>query len=323
MTTSVGTVLDDPEMFGRGFRLQFAGLVLAVVSATAFAALVKTAGLVPPGLDPATVPEVQERTAPDFLALAVAQGAGVAGAHSLRSGVSASLVGVMIAVALVPPTAVIGIGIAWGLPTMVVGATVLVAVNALSINLAALVTLWYSGYRPERWFRLDEARSATLTRVVALVVAILVLSTVLGGVTLVSYRQAVTTDAIDEGVAAAVDASGYEGLEAIDVAVRFDSYEDRLGRPFSPSVREVVVTVGRPDDRPYPDLVERIADRVAAHAPGATVEVRYVGIDRATAGSVGVDSTPAPAAIPSPASPLATATGVVGPGAPDVPGPDW
>jgi uncharacterized membrane protein len=40
---------------------------------------------------------------------------------SLSSGVSASLVGVMIAVALVPPAATFGIGLAWAAPAMVDG----------------------------------------------------------------------------------------------------------------------------------------------------------------------------------------------------------
>jgi uncharacterized hydrophobic protein (TIGR00341 family) len=283
MSTSVGTVLDDSEMFRRGFRLQVAGLLLAVVSATGFALLVKSTGLVPPGLDPTTVPEIQERIAPDFLALVVALGAGIAGAHSLRSGVSASLVGVMIAVALVPPTAVIGIGIAWGLPTVVAGAAILVSVNALSINLAALVTLWYSGYRPDHWFRLDEARSATLYRIGALVAAIVVLSTVLGGVTVGSYRQATTTDAVEQRVESVVDDPAYGDVSLIDVETTFDSYDERLDHPFSPTAQRVVVTVGRPNGQPYPDLAARIATAVSGVASSATVEVRYVAVDRADA----------------------------------------
>jgi len=283
MTTSVGTVIGDGDMFARGLRLQAAGLVLAVVAATGFAVLVKITGLVPPGFDPTQIGEIRERIAPEFLALVVALGAGVAGAHSLRSGVSASLVGVMIAVALVPPTAVIGIGIAWGLPTMVVGASVLGLVNALSINLAALVTLWYSGYRPKELFRLDEARTATATRVAALVVAIVVLSAVLGGVTLASYRQATTATAVENDVESVLSEPTYEKLVILETSVKFDTYNQRLDNPFSPSVQHVVVTVGRPKGTTYPGLAERITERIDGRVPGATVEVRFVTVDRATA----------------------------------------
>ncbi|WP_263654385.1 DUF389 domain-containing protein [Halomicrobium urmianum] len=49
----------------------------------------------------------------------------------------------MIAVALVPPAATVGIGIAWGNTALAVGSGVSLLVNILSINLAALLVLWY------------------------------------------------------------------------------------------------------------------------------------------------------------------------------------
>ncbi|MEF8774428.1 MAG: DUF389 domain-containing protein, partial [Halobacteriales archaeon] len=51
MATSVGTVLDDRDLFRDGVRMQAYGFPLAVVTATAFALLVRYGGLVPPGLD--------------------------------------------------------------------------------------------------------------------------------------------------------------------------------------------------------------------------------------------------------------------------------
>jgi len=124
--------------------------------------------------------------------LVVAIGAGLAGIISLMTGVSAALVGVMIAVALIPPAAAVGIGIAFQIPRLVIGAGVIVAVNVLSINLSALVTLWYEGYRPQRWFREDDARAAFLKRAAILVAAIAVLSVFLGGVTYDSYVASTT-----------------------------------------------------------------------------------------------------------------------------------
>ncbi|MEF8758069.1 MAG: TIGR00341 family protein, partial [Halobacteriales archaeon] len=208
MATTVGTVLDDRDLFVRGLKLQLLGFSLAIVTAAAFALVVRYVHLVPPGIDVLAIDEISERVAPDFLSLVIALGAGVAGALSLRSGVSASLVGVMIAVALVPPAAAVGIGIAWAQPAIVVGSGILVAVNAISINLAALATFWYGGYRPERWFRLDEARSATLTRVVALALALIVLSAFLGGVTFASYRSAEVEQSISGDVQSVVEDQG-------------------------------------------------------------------------------------------------------------------
>ncbi len=277
MATSVGTVLDDRDLFRRGLRLQVVGFGLAVVTASAFAWLVRTGLVVPPGLDVLTIPEVNRRIQPDFLSLVIAIGAGIAGAMSLRADVSASLVGVMIAVALVPPVAVMGVGIAWGLPAVVVGSGVLVLLNVLSINLAALATLWYSGYRPAQWLHRERTRVATLRQIVVLAVVIVVLSAFLGGITLAGYRQAVTETAINDEVGTVLDAPEYEDVETLEVDVRFESLEQWLfDDPFSPGVESVVVTVGSPEGRGYPDLADRIADRV-----DAPIEVRFVAVDRA------------------------------------------
>jgi len=275
MAASVGTVIDDQELFERGVVLQVWGMGIAVLSAAAFAALVRYAHLVPfAPPDITAIPEVRERLAPDFLSLAVALGAGVAGALSLASGVSSAIVGVMIAVALIPPAATVGIGLAWGLPMVSLGSGVLALVNLLSINLAALTVLWYSGYRPDRWFRLDEARSATLKRVGALVVAIALLSVFLGGVTYDSFQNAETEDALRDDVATVVDADPDAAL--LDTEIQYgDSIV--LREPDS-----VVVTVGVPPGANVSGLAARMdrrLDRTAGH--DIDTQVRYVTTERA------------------------------------------
>ncbi len=281
MATSVGTVLDEAEMFRRGVRLQVAGGLLAVASAAGFAFALRYTQTVPlaPG-EVFAIGEIRERLVPDVLSLPIALGAGVAGALSLSSGVSSALVGVMIAAALVPPTAVVGIGLAWGAPQTVVGAVVLVIVNFLSINFAALATLWYEGYRPERFFRLDEARTATITRVVVLGAAILVATTFLVGVTFASFQTATFEDTARTEVEAVLADTPFISL---DVDVLYSGFP--LRKP-----ERVVVTVGHPPGLDPPPLAEQFAARLGpeARAPygigGAseiTVEVRFVAIQTA------------------------------------------
>ena len=162
MSAAVGSVIDDTGMFRRGVVLQVLGVILSIAAATAFTIFVQATNLVPPGMDPLVLSEVEERLSPNFLSLAVAIGAGVAGAISLTAGVSAALVGVMIAVALIPPAATVGIGIAYSEPALALGSAVLVSVNILSINLSALVMLWYSGYRPENFFQRPQNVTVTV-----------------------------------------------------------------------------------------------------------------------------------------------------------------
>jgi len=282
MATSTGSVVDDRELLLRGVKQQVAGGLLAVVAAAVFATLLRTAHVVPlEAADVFAIDEVRERLVPDVLSLVIALGAGIAGALSLSTGVSTALVGVMIAAALVPPTAVVGIGLAWGSPRTVSGALVLVLVNFLSINFAALAVLWLTGYRPKNWFRREEARTATLKRIATLGIALLVLSSLLAGVTYNTYRTAT----FEEDTRAAVDdvLADYEGLKSLSVTI---AYEETF--PFSRPER-VTVTVGHPPGRETPELANRLAERIerldnpAFRADGPiTVEVQYVVVDVGT-----------------------------------------
>jgi uncharacterized hydrophobic protein (TIGR00341 family) len=275
MATSVGTVIDDAALFDRGVTQQLLGLVVSILSAAFFAFLVKALGLIPPGIDVTQIPEVRERLAPDFLSLVVAIGAGVAGVISLSTGVSAALVGVMIAVALIPPAATVGIGIAFNRPMVSLGSGILLMVNVLSINLAALVVLWYTGYRPQQWFRLDTAKSALVKRATVLVIAIAVLSVFLGGVTYDTYENARSEELIREDVESILATEQYESLSLLSVEV---SHTDTV---IFRDPREVVVTVGVPPGHQISGLASRIdAEVVPQSGEDIHVEVHYVTAER-------------------------------------------
>jgi len=276
LSASVGTVVDDKELFSRGIRLQILGIVVSIAAAFVFAFIVRHGNLVPPLSDVTVVPEIRERVAPDFLMLAIALGAGAAGIISLMSGVAVALVGVMIAVALIPPAATVGIGLAWGQPLVSFGAGVLVLVNILSVNLSALVALWYSGYRTEHWFREDEARRATIERVGALILGILLLSAFLGGVTLDSIQQATTEEQIQQEAQTVVDDFDTQHeIELLSVQVDYPR-----ATPFQEPNR-VIVTVGVPPGESVSGLAETMDRRVAARTnDDVETQVRYVQVER-------------------------------------------
>lgn len=273
MATSVGSVVADRDLFLEGVKLQVVGFGLAIAAAALFALLARFAHLVPPGLDILAIDQIRGRLSPDFLSLVVALGAGIAGALSLSTGVSSALVGVMIAAALIPPTAVIGIGIAWTMPEAVIGSSVLVLVNVLSINLAALAVLWYEGYRPEDWFHLEEARVATLKRIGTLIVAIAILSIFLGATTYSTYQTAT----FEEDTRTAVEGvlSQHEDLSLVD-----DQFTYRKTVPFREPDR-VILTVGvRGPSADADRLPDRLADAIeASTGHRVEVEVRYVTIE--------------------------------------------
>jgi uncharacterized hydrophobic protein (TIGR00271 family) len=95
--------------------------------------------------------EMTLRMAPNLLDLMVAVVSGVACAYAnAKKEIAKSLAGVAIAVALVPPLSVVGIGIGWADWAMAAGAALLLVTNLVGIALAASVTFWALGFSPFR-----------------------------------------------------------------------------------------------------------------------------------------------------------------------------
>ncbi|MBD3821691.1 MAG: TIGR00341 family protein [Thiotrichales bacterium] len=93
--------------------------------------------------------QISSRLSPTLLDLGVAVISGIAGAYaSARSEVARSFAGVAIAVALVPPLAVSGIGIGWMDFNVFQGAFLLFITNLIGIVLAAAVTFLLMGFSP-------------------------------------------------------------------------------------------------------------------------------------------------------------------------------
>jgi len=277
LAASVGTVVDDHALFVRGVRLQITGMMVAVGSAAFFAAALRAGNLVPPGLDPLMIGEVRERLAPNILALAIALGSGVAGILSLMTGVSVSLVGVMIAVALIPPAAAMGIGIAYGLPSLTLGSGVFILVNVLSINLAALLVLWYAGYRPEAWFRVSDVRSAVFKRIVLLAVSILILSLFLGGITYDSYTTSIEERAVENAVGDVLSEPRYESAQADEITV------SRTEGILISDVDHVEITVSVPAGQPLPAVAEPVHGAIERELGyEVPVEIQLVQVETAS-----------------------------------------
>lgn len=95
--------------------------------------------------------EILARTSPNLLDLGIAVISGIAGAYAhAREEVAKTLAGVAIAVALVPPLAVAGIGFGWMDWNIFSGAILLLFTNLAGMVLAASVTFMFLGFSPFR-----------------------------------------------------------------------------------------------------------------------------------------------------------------------------
>ena len=283
ISASVGAVLDDRSLASRGVSLQATGLLVAVLTGAVVGVVVRGTILVPPGLDLEAIPQVAERTSPNFLSLVLALGSGIAGAISVVRDVGSALVGVAIAVALIPPAATSGLGIAWLNWTVAVAAAVLVLVNLLAINLSALLVLWVAGFRPEEVERTARARSAVRARVVFLVAAIAALSLVLGLVTYASFLASTFESETNAELERTFRTEYPDRLDLVEVSVEYEPTDILLDNP-----AEINVLVGRPaTTRPPPDLADRL-DRRLTNATGRQVAVRVGFVTEQTTGPVDV-----------------------------------
>jgi len=93
--------------------------------------------------------EMQGRLNPNLLDLMVAIFSGIAGAYATsKEEVAKSLAGVAIAVALVPPLSVTGIGLGLGNIDVILGSFLLFITNLVGITLSATLTFMVLGYAP-------------------------------------------------------------------------------------------------------------------------------------------------------------------------------
>ncbi len=271
LAASVGIVTGDDALRKEGFRYQALGVGVVVGASIALASLARLAGFEPAGVDIVLVAELEERVSPNLFSVLVALGAGVAGILSLTRGFSEAIVGVMIAAALIPPAAAVGITTAWGMYGAAVGAFVLVAVNLLSINAAALITLWVAGYRPQGLFEVSPTRRSTITYATIFAVGLLVLSTPLAGITLNEFQTTQLEATTETAVEDVLTDPQYDDVTDEDVEVTLDdNYPVR-------SVDRVVVTVRGLDPGPNPGLSDQLYGAISAETgEPLRVEVQYI-----------------------------------------------
>lgn len=274
LSSTVGTVLDDQELFWRGVRYQVGGIVVALGSAALFAWGLRRTWIAPPGLSVADTAQIAERLSPDILSLILAFAAGAAGVLSLATRTKSAIVGVMIAAALIPPAATAGLGIAWGYPIVAIEASILVLVNLLAINLAGLGVFWYLGYRPLTWLGIEHSRKRVLKRSAVLVLVLLAVSVPLWVNTNSKIQGSQLEDRIETSVREAIDQPQYTDVTVESVRVEKDPAD--ITHP----PERVVVVLGIPPGTHYPDLSSVVSEAITEQTNrDIDVRVEYIQVD--------------------------------------------
>ncbi|MDH5370460.1 MAG: TIGR00341 family protein, partial [Gammaproteobacteria bacterium] len=106
--------------------------------------------------------ELMARTDVGMDGIVLALVSGAAAVLSLTAGLSNSLVGVMVAVAILPPTATVGLMLGAGNYQHALGAALLLAVNIVCVNLASNIAFLFKGVKPRTWYERKKAKQSII-----------------------------------------------------------------------------------------------------------------------------------------------------------------
>jgi uncharacterized membrane protein len=272
LTASVGATMSDWEMLKGGVRAQILSLSLAILGAAAFGVALQLSGFVSPTVNVETIAQVGERTAPGLLTLAVGYAAGMAGAVGIATALPVSIVGVMIAAALIPAAAATGIGIAWNEPGVAVGASVLLVANLVSVNVAGFATLRGFGYRS------TDADTSRIPRLGAVLLVLTLVVAVLGAGALFTAQTSFENE-VNSAVSDVFEDEAYEDLELVQTSVEFVVVPGST----APDIR---VVVHRPADEPTPQLAADLATAIETRTEReVNVRVEFVEVQRSESGA--------------------------------------
>ena len=151
LAMALGTALGDTDLIWKSFKTGLAGMSLAL-------ALSILIGIFwPLNIESR---ELLARTYVGLDSAVLAMASGAAAVISLTSGIPSILVGVMVAVALLPPAATLGLMLGAGQTDLAYGAGFLLAVNIVAINLSAKLGFLIQGIKPRTWLEKKKAKQS-------------------------------------------------------------------------------------------------------------------------------------------------------------------
>jgi len=163
---ALAAALGDTPLIWTSLKTNLAGLGLALIISFFIGAVL------PLNLDS---PELISRTYVGIDSVVLALASGAAAVLSLTTGLSSVLVGVMVAVALLPPTATMGLMLGSGQLDLASGAALLLAVNIVCVNLAAKVVFLVRGVKPRTWLEKRKAKQSMITYMAFWIISLVVL----------------------------------------------------------------------------------------------------------------------------------------------------
>jgi len=167
MALALATTLADKALAVRALKTNFAGVALAAGIAAVTALFVNP---------DQSIVEITSRTTIDLSDLLLALAAGAAGALAFTSGAPSSLVGVMVAVALLPPLVVAVLLAVNGRMEEASRAFLLLTSNVVCINLAGVAVFLLKGVAPRTWWGAKQSKKMAVRALCVWIVLLVILA---------------------------------------------------------------------------------------------------------------------------------------------------
>jgi uncharacterized hydrophobic protein (TIGR00341 family) len=154
---SFSTTLGDVILARDSLKTTIAGTIIAFILSIAVGLIFKVSP---------EIPEIASRTVIGIGDIVLALAAGSAGALAFTTGIPTILIGVMVAVALLPPLVTCGMLVGAGFWREAFNAMLLVSINIICINLSGVITFLLQGIKPVTWWEASKAKKATRTAII-------------------------------------------------------------------------------------------------------------------------------------------------------------
>ncbi len=263
--TSAGLINGRTRAAGISAMIVISGAVVSVAIAWLLSALIPDLTAVVGNS------QVMSRTAPSLLDLAIAVLAGIAGAYSVsRAESSDALPGVAVAIALVPPLAVVGVTIHAGEYGLASGAALLFLTNLFSIVLMAGIVFLLVGYGTSRRLYDQKHRIRTSFALVVLAVVLIAIPLALTGQHLLSRTADLrnASEGVDDWLAEAFEDTEEPPLRINTIEVDGDTIEVQLvGHAAPPSSSRLAQIVSESMGRQIVTNVRWIEERLDIGVP--------------------------------------------------------
>jgi len=211
LSISLGAIYGDFYLFARSLEAEFKGVVVVIMLAAMLTLLV-------PGAEETF--EILIRTTPTPFDLIVALAAGAAGAYAFsKEKLSATLPGIAIATAVLPPLATIGVALGLHRLDLAGGAMLLFLANLIAIVVSSSIVFWLLGFGP-RFSKIQEAE--TMNRLRISLVLLLLISIPLAYLMIGALNKEALRNTVQETLNSQM--LGHEDTTITDI-----TYEEREG----------------------------------------------------------------------------------------------